>query len=171
MKLKLFSAGLAGWLLMAQPTFAATVTPAAGADPGEAQVEAVLGPPSIVKRTGPAEYQIDGDKATLYDLLNTTLPEKERALKAMQDNLYQRLQVQNQASAGMSIETKRAQCQKLAVNSIERTRCYQELVALREQQGQSEQSSADERADEEAQMDKLQQQIEAIDEFRKQYSK
>jgi hypothetical protein len=152
-------------------TALAQTSPAPGADPGEAQVEAVLGPPPAVKRIGPAEYRIDGEDVTLAQLLATMLPEKEHALKAIEDNLSQRLQIQKQAVSGVSLEAKRAQCQALAVNSVDRTRCYQELVALREQQGQIAENSDEERNDEQAQMDKLQRQIEAIDEFIKQYGK
>ena len=69
----------------------------------------------------------------------------------------------------MTIDAKRAQCRQMAQNSIDRTRCYQELVALREHQSQSAQQSQDEAADDKDQADKLDRQIEAIDQFRQQY--
>jgi hypothetical protein len=164
----LVAASVALTVFLAQAAWAQSV-PAPGANPGEAEVEAVLGPETPVKRTAPAQYQIDGETVTLADLLKTRLPEKEASLKAIQENLYQRFSTQQQVASGLSIETKRAQCQALPQNSIDRTRCYQELVALREQQAQAAQATADERDEEEAQMEKLQQQIEAIDTFRNQY--
>ncbi len=132
-------------------------------------MEAVLGTQAPVKRTGTAQYEIDGEAVSLADLLKTRLPEKEASLKAIQDNLYQRVTVEKQAASGMSLDTKRAQCQQLAKDSVERTRCYQELVALREQESLAAENTADERDREDDQMDKLQQQIEAIDTFRHQY--
>jgi hypothetical protein len=165
---RLVFASIALWAATTAAALAQSM-PAPGANPGEAEVEAVLGPQTPVKRTAPAEYEIDGETVTLADLLKTRLPEKEASLKAIQDNIYQRLTVQKEAAAGMSIESKRAQCQALPQDSVDRTRCYQELVALRDQQSLAAENSAEERDQEEAEMDKLQQQIEAIDEFRHQY--
>ena len=162
---------MAGCMLAALSIVAASAQtiPAPNANPGEAEVEAVLGSDIPVKRTAPATYEIEGETVSLADLLKTRLPEKEASLKTIQDNIYQRLSVQQQAASGVSLDSKRAQCQALPKDSVDRTRCYQELVALRDQESLSAQNTADEREEEETQMDKLQQQIEAIDTFRHNY--
>ncbi len=69
----------------------------------------------------------------------------------------------------MSIQSKRGQCQKMTPGSVDRTRCYQELEDLRDRQNQSSQEIADRQKDDELQGDRLQQEIDAIDQFRKQY--
>jgi hypothetical protein len=69
----------------------------------------------------------------------------------------------------MTLDAKRAQCRQMPQNSVDRTRCYQELVALREHQNQTAQQSQDEAQDDQDQADKLDRQIEAIRQFQQQY--
>ena len=90
-------------------------------------------------------------------------------LQSLRENIRQRTRTASAANSGMTIEGKRAQCQRMAQNSIDRTRCYQELVALREHQNQTTQQSQDEAQDDQDQADKLDRQIEAIRQFRQQY--
>jgi hypothetical protein len=158
-----------GLALLSAPVFAADASSAKG-DPSVAQIEAVMGPQTAVERTGPGEYKIDDESVTLAQLLGTILPQKENALKAMQDNIKQRQATAAAVASGVSIETKRAQCQKLPASGIDRTRCYQELEDLRDRQNQSADEVADRQKDDELQADRLQQEIEAIEQFKKQFA-
>ncbi len=153
-------------LSLALPAFADTPPKA---DPGVPQIQAVMGPQSAVERTGPGEYIIDDEHVTLAQLLATVLPQKENALKTMQDNIRQRQATAQEVASGMSIETKRAKCQALNRSSVDYTRCYQELEDLRDQQTQSVQDIADKQKDDELQGDRLQQEIDAIEQFKKQF--
>jgi hypothetical protein len=143
---------------------------AAAGDPPEAEVQAVLGPDTKVQRTAPGQYRIDGEATDLARLLAQTLPDREKTLKAIVENIDQRLATDTAAASGVSLDTKRAQCQALAVNSIPRTRCYQELEMLRDQSTQSATDAAQQRDDDELEKDKLSRQIDAIEMFEKRYS-
>ena len=156
-------------LLAALPLPAHALKPAPGADPSPTEIEAVLGARTSVERTGAGTYVIDGEKADLNQLLTVILPQKEETLRTMHDNIASRLAIGSQAAGGMSIETKRAQCQKLPFNSIDRTRCYQELSAMRDQQTQSVEDARDARKDDEDQEARLQTEIDGIDRFQEQY--
>jgi hypothetical protein len=163
---------IACFLLIAPPVAQAAAGDAPApslSDPPEAEVQAVLGPDTKVQRTGPGQYVIDGEATDFGKLLHQTLPEREKTLKAIAENIDERIKTGDAAANGVSLDSKRAECQALPVNSIPRTRCYQELEMLRDQSTQSAADMAQQRNDDELERDKLSRAIDAIDAFETHY--
>ena len=137
--------------------------------PSPGEIETVMGNQEVQNGAGPDNYLIDGQTVTLPQLLTTILPQRQERLQSMQAVISQRAAAGNAATSAGAIEAKRAQCQRLAANTIDRTRCYQELSMLRDAASQSNQSAADEKQDAENQLAKLDQDIEAIKQFETRY--
>ncbi len=149
-------------LLLCRPGYAADA-PTAG------EVEAVLGNQDVQAGPAPDTWLIDGQSVTMAQLLSATLPEREKRLQTMRETIGQRVAASDAASSAGAIEAKRTLCQKTAPNSIDRTKCYQELSMLRDAASQSSQTTADERQDAENQIAKLDQDIAAIEAFKSKY--
>ncbi len=148
-------------LILSRPTFAAET-------PNAQEIAAVLGNPDA-QAAGDNAWLIDGQTVTLSQLLATVLPERESRLQSIRATIQQRVATNDAASSAGAIEAKRAVCQKIAPNTIDRTKCYQELAMLRDAASQSNQSVADERRDAENQLAKLDQDLATIEAFEVKY--
>jgi hypothetical protein len=143
--------------------------PASAAEaPGAEEIATVLGNPDA-QPAGDNAWVIDGQTVTTPQLLTTLLPEREARLQSIKATIEQRVAASDAASSTGAIEAKRAICQKIAPDTIPRTKCYQELAMLRDAASQSNQSATEERRDAEDQLAKLDQDLAAIEAFKAKY--